>query len=129
MQVLLEHCKKFFGKKGLIVNAGKCEILRVTPVPKKQSMKVMTKHQRQWVEETIPPITFQELVRYLAIDFQPDGNVRLPRTLWESYLRNLAKSHLNPIQKVKAIRQVLVAKIQYQLRLSHHGFEEARNIN
>ena len=64
----------------------------------------MAKHQRQWVEETIPRITFEELVKYLAIDFQPDDNARLPRTLWESYLRDLAKSHLNPIQKVKAIR-------------------------
>lgn len=129
MEILLEHCKKFFDEKGLSVNVGKCESLRVTPVPKKQSMKVMAKHHQQWGKETIPPITFEELVRYLKVDNQDDGNVKLPRALRESNLCNLVKSHLNPIQKVEAIRQVLVTKIQYQLRLTDHGLEEARKIN
>ena len=129
MEILLERCKKFFDEKGLSVNVGKCTSLRVTPVPKKQSMKVMTKHQQQWGEETIPSITFKELVRYLEVDIQHDGNVKLPRALRESNLRNLVKSHLNPIQKVEAIRLVLVAKIQYQLRLTDPGLEEARKIN
>ena len=46
-----------------------------------------------------------------------------------TYFKNLRESHLNPIQKVEAIRQILVAKIQYQLRLSDHGLEEARKLN
>lgn len=67
--------------------------------------------------------------RFLGIDIQPDGNVRLPRALWESNLDNLSKADLNPIQKVEVIRQILVAKMQYQLRLSDHGLEEAGKIN
>ena len=49
--------------------------------------------------------------------------------LWESYLDNLSKGHINPIQKIEAIRQILVAKIQYQLHFTDHGLEEARKIN
>ena len=55
--------------------------------------------------------------------------MKLLRVLWESYLNNLSKAHLNPIQKVEATRQILTAKIQYQLCLSDHGLEEVRKIN
>ena len=65
----------------------------------------------------------------LKNNIQPDGTVRLPRALWNKYLENLWKAHLNPIQKVDVIRQVTVAKIKYQLRLSDDGFEEARKLN
>lgn len=55
--------------------------------------------------------------------------LKLPRALRKGYLDNLLGVNLNPIQEVEAIRQVIVAKIQYQLKLSDHGFEEARKIN
>lgn len=77
----------------------------------------------------IPSITFKDLVKYLGVEIGPDGLVRLPRKTWQTYLQNLEKSHLNPIQKVEAIRQVIVARIQYQIRLSEHGLEEARKLN
>ena len=96
---------------------------------KKKSMKVITKHHRNWDDEEISPITFEDLARYLGVDIQPDGNIRLPRALWKSYLENLSKAHLNPIQKIEAIRQTLASKIKYQLRLSDHGLEEVRKIN
>ena len=68
-------------------------------------------------------------MKYLGVEIQPDGSVKLPRVTWETYLKNLAPAHLNPIQRVDAIRQIMVAKIQYQLRLSDHGLEKARKIN
>lgn len=126
MQILLEHCKEFFDCKSLTANAGKCASSRVVPVPKKKSMKVITKHHRKWGDAEIPPITFEDLARHLGVDIQPDGNIRLPRALWKSYLDNLSKAHLNPIQKIKAIRQVLELKIKYQLRLSEYRLEEAK---
>ena len=98
-------------------------------MPKKKLMKVITKHHRKWGDEEIPPINFEDLARYLGVEFQPDGNIRLPRALWILYLENLSKAHLNPIQKIEAIRQTLVSKIKYQLRLSGHGLEEARKMN
>lgn len=128
MQILLEKCKEVFQNKGLTANAGKCASLRVVSVPKKKSMKVITKHHRNWGDEEISPITFEDLARYLGVDIQPYGNIRLPRALWKSYFENLSKAHLNPIQKIEAIRQTLVSKIKYQLRLSDHGLEEARKI-
>lgn len=89
-------------------------------------MKVITKHHHKWGDAEIPPITFEDLARHLGVDIQPDGNIRLPRALWKSYLDNLSKAHLNPIQKIKAIRQVLELKIKYQLRLSEYRLEEAK---
>ena len=68
-------------------------------------------------------------MRYLGVDIRPDGSVKLPKATWENYLKNLEAAHLNPIQKIDAIRQIIVAKIQYQLRLSDHGLEESRKIN
>ena len=68
MQILIERCKKFFNEKGFNVNAGKYASLRVVPAPKKQSMKVITKHHRHWGDDTIPPKTFKELARYLGVD-------------------------------------------------------------
>ena len=43
MQILKEQCNKFFDKKGLAANTGKCASLRVVAVPTKKSMKVITK--------------------------------------------------------------------------------------
>ena len=77
--------------------------LRVVPVSKKQSMKVITKHHQNWRDEKMPSIISEDLARSLGEDIQPEGNVRLPRALWESFLDNLSKAHLNPIQKVEAI--------------------------
>ena len=128
MQMLLEVSKRFLDQKGLRANPKKCASLRVVPAGKK-AMKVITTVHRRWGNEEIPRITFQELVKYLGVDLHPDGSVKLPRETWEKYLQNLRQSHLNPIQKIKAIRQVLVAKIQYQLRVSDHGLEEARKLN
>ena len=129
MEILLENCKEFFDNKGLNTNAGKCMSLRVVPLPKNKLRKVITKHHRKWGDEEIPPINFKDLARYLGVDFQPDGSIRLSRALWISYLENLSKVHLNPIQKIEAIRQKLVSKIKYQLHLSDHGLEEAGKIN
>ena len=55
--------------------------------------------------------------------------MKLPRKTWDLYLTNISATHLNPIQKEDAIRQVIIAEIQYQLRLSDHGLEEGRKIN
>ena len=65
-------------------------------------------------------------MKNLGVELRPDGEVKLPRKTWDSYLTNISAAHLNPIQKVDAICQVIIAKIQYQLRLSDHGLEEAR---
>ena len=97
MQILIEETKRFFDDKGLMANAGKCASLRVVPVAKKQSMKVITTMHRKWGDEKIPSITFTDLVKYLGVEIGPDGLVRLPRKTWETYLQNLEKSHLNPI--------------------------------
>ena len=129
MQMLLEESKRFLDQKGLRANPKKCASLRVVPAGKKKTIEVMTTIHRRWGNEEIPSITFQDLVKYLGVELQPDGSVKLPRQLWEKYLENLRQVHLNPIEEIEAIRQVLIAKIQYQLRLSDHGLEEARKLN
>ena len=48
--------------------------------------------------------------------------------MWITYLENLTRAQLNPIQNVDAIRSTIAPKIQYQLRLSDHGLEEARKL-
>ena len=68
-------------------NAGKCASLRVVPSGKKHTMKVMTETHRYWGPSAteadreanrIPSITFKDLVKYLGVEIQPDGSVRLP---------------------------------------------------
>ena len=63
-------------------HAGKCVSLRVVPVPKKKSMKVITKSHTQCGTENIPSITLKDLVKYLGVEIQPDRTVKLPRELW-----------------------------------------------
>ena len=95
----------------------------------KKSMKVVTRTHRYWGNVEIPSITFDDLLKYLGVCITPTGNVQLPRKKCEDYLQNIAKSHVNPIQKVHVIRQVITAKIQYHLRLSDHGLEEVRKLH
>ena len=116
MQMLLEESKRFLDQKGLRANPKKCASLRVVPAGKKKTMKMMTAIDRRWGNKEIPSITFQDLGKYLGVELHPDGSVKLPRQLWEKYLENLRQSHVNPIQKIEAIRQLLIAKVQYQLR-------------
>ena len=102
--------------------------LRVLPAGKK-TLKIITSAHRTWGRENIPPIIFKNLVKSLGVELRPDGEVKLQRKTWDSYLTNISAAHLNPIQKVDTICQVIIAKIQYQLRSSDHGLEEARKIN
>ena len=129
MQILIERSKHFFDCKGLSANAGKCASLRVVLAGKKRTLKVITAKHRKWGPEDIPSLTFKDLVRYLGVELEPDGTVKLPRKTWNTYLENLQAAHLNPIQKIEATHQIVIAKIQYQLRLSDHGLEEARKLN
>ena len=76
---------------------------RCVPAGKKQTLKAITEKHWKWGCEDIPPITFKDPVRYLGVEIQPDGSVKLPRATWETYLKNLVAAHLNPIQKVNAI--------------------------
>ena len=41
-------------------------------MPKKKSMKVITKSHRQWGTENIPSITFKDLAKYLGVEIHPD---------------------------------------------------------
>lgn len=43
MQIMLEEWNEFFDNKGLKANSGKCASLRVVPVPKKRTIKVILK--------------------------------------------------------------------------------------
>ena len=63
-------------------------------------MKVVTKNHRQHGDENIPSIRFEELVEYLGVEIRPDGSIRLSKKIWNSYLSNSEKAHLNPIQKI-----------------------------
>lgn len=62
MQIMLEEWNEFFDNKGLTANSGKCASLRVVPVPKERTIKVILKDHRKWVDQRIPSITFDELV-------------------------------------------------------------------
>ena len=47
----------------------------------------------------------------------------------EYLIRKSMGSTLKSNQKIEATRQIVIAKIQFQLRLSNHGLEEARKLN
>lgn len=71
-------------KKGLIANAGKGASLRVIPVVKTKSMKVITKAHWKLGDEDIQSITFEELALYLGVEIRPDGSIKLPKKTWIS---------------------------------------------
>ena len=47
----------------------------------------------------------------------------------ENTTGQVEKMSSNPLQKVQAIRQVVYAKMLYQIRLSDHGLEMARKLD
>ena len=71
--------KDLIDKKGLIANAGKGASLRVIPVVKTKSMKVITKAHWKQGDEDIQSITFEELALYLGVEIRPDGSIKLPK--------------------------------------------------
>ena len=129
MTIALHECQNFFKNKGLKVNAGKCGNMRVLPVKGKKSMKVLTDTHRCWNEVPMPTLNFEKFSKYLAVFITYDGEVALPITEWKTQLERLRKCHLNPLQKVQVIRQVVSAKMLYQIRLSDHGLQMSRKLH
>ena len=129
MTIALHECQKLSKNKGLKVNAGKCGSMRLLPVKGKKSMKVVTDTHRYWNDVPIPTLNFEKFSKYLGVFIKYDGEVALPITEWKTQLERLRKCHLNPLQKVEAIRQVVDAKMLYQIRLSDHDLEMARKLD
>ena len=123
----LDECLKFFNK-GLKVNAGKCGSMRMLPVNEKKSMKVVTDTHRYWNEVPKPTLNFEKFSKYLRVFIKYDGEVALPISEWKTQLGSLRKSSYL-LQKVQVIRQVVHAKILYQIRLSDHGLGMAQKLD
>ena len=129
MLIAIKECQRFLDQKGLKVNADKCGSLRVLPVKGKRSMKVITPEHRWWGELPIPSVYFDNLQKYLGVYIQHDGKIALPRSGWKMKLDRLTSCYLTRIQKIQVIRQSICSIVLFQLRLSDHGFEEARKLN
>ena len=129
MLIAIKECQRFLDQKGLKVNADKCGSLRVLPVKGKRSMKVITPEHRWWGELPIPSLDFDNLQKYLGVYIQHDGKIALPRSGWKMKLDRLTSCYLTRIQKIQVIRQSICSIVLFQLRLSDHGFEEARKLN
>ena len=131
MNVLMNVCGTFFEEKGLAVNPAKCQSLRVLPVKgKKRSMKVLTRTHRWWKvnnqDVEIPSMTYESVGKYLGVTIDPAGKIALPIEEWKLWLTRLRKCSLKPEQKVKTLREVVCARINYVLRMSDCGICELR---
>ena len=129
MTIALYECKMYFKQKGLKVNLGKCDSKGVLPVKAKTNMKVVTTCHRKCNNKPIPTLDFKRLSKYLRVYVHIDREVALRIAEWNGQLEGLRKSHLTSIQKVQTIRQTVVAKMLYQLRLSDHGLKMTRKLH
>ena len=128
MTIALYECEQYFKQKGLKVNSGKCGSMRILPVKGKKNMKVVTATHRKWNESPIPTLDFKRLSKYLGVHIRINGEIALPIEEWSIQLERLRRSHLNALQKIQSIRQAVIAKILYHLRLSDHGLGMARKL-
>ena len=129
MEILLEKTRKFFDKRGLSVNASKCQSMRATPAKNKRTLKLWTNVHRWFAGKPIPSITFDTLAKYLGLSIDHTGNVAIPRSEWRLWLQRLKKAPLKPWQKIDAIKSIVVPKITHQLRLSDAGICQLRELS
>ena len=87
----------------------------------------MTTTHRKWNDRPIPTVDFKRLSKYLGVHICINGEIVLPINEWSIQLERLRRSHLNALQKVQLIRQVVTAKIHH-LRLSDHGVGMVRKL-
>ena len=126
---LVKVTEKFFDRKGLKVNAGKCLSIRMLPVKGRKSLKVVTETHRWWKGKALPTMDFVTLSKYLGVKIDPDGAIALPMDEWLTMYENVKKSPLKPEQKIHAIKSCIIPKMTYQLRLSEVGITKRRKIN
>ena len=78
-------------------------------------MKTVTHEHIYWNGQPIPSMTYDKLVKYLGVKFNPEGRISVPMEEWKMWLEKIGKSKLKQEQKVEAVRCCIIPKILHTL--------------
>jgi hypothetical protein len=121
MNSLLSLTTKFFKARGMSINPKKSLSLRLLPVKGIHTMKVVTTGTYRVEGELVKAMEVQGLSRYLGAQFDTKGNVIFKHSTVRSWLNNLKAVPLKPEQKLLAIKQIVIPRLQYHLRIADNN--------
>uniref|UniRef100_A0A1I8JKT2 C2H2-type domain-containing protein n=1 Tax=Macrostomum lignano TaxID=282301 RepID=A0A1I8JKT2_9PLAT len=128
MRRMVEITEKFFARQMLAVNLKKCKALRLLPVKGKRTLKVSS-DPMLWKGEQLPMVkSIDDFISYLGVKVSVTGKVIWSVDQLRLWLDRVMKAPLKPDQKIKGIKEVLIGRLTYQLRLSEARVCELRRV-
>uniref|UniRef100_A0A1I8FS13 C2H2-type domain-containing protein n=1 Tax=Macrostomum lignano TaxID=282301 RepID=A0A1I8FS13_9PLAT len=125
---MVEITEKFFARQMLAVNLKKCKALRLLPVKGKRTLKVSS-DPMLWKGEQLPMVkSIDDFISYLGVKVSVTGKVIWSVDQLRLWLDRVMKAPLKPDQKIKGIKEVLIGRLTYQLRLSEARVCELRRV-
>ena len=99
------------------VNANKCFCLRIALSVKNLTIINVTEPTYQINNQPIPGTGYNEFFKYLGVQFNPSGIMKVNVNRISDYLQHIQRSPLRPQQKLFILKEYLIPKIYHQLIL------------
>ena len=115
MEERLVKLSECLGESGMRLNASKSRVMQIEKLGKEKAM-VLLQDPIRVQGQTIRPLTVDEEVRYLGLNFTWKGRSRVKTTsVLSDYLENVTRAPLKPQQRMEILRFHLIPKLQYAL--------------
>ena len=117
MKILITITTTFFTARSMTINANKCFCLRITLSVRIFTIINITEPTYQINNQPIPGTGYNDFFKYLGVQFNPSGKIKVNTERISNYLHHIQTSPLKPQQKVFMLREYLIPKLYHQLIL------------
>ena len=77
----------------------------------------------------MPSLTYDSLARYLEVQFNPHGEIIMPKAKWRAWMSNIWEAPLKLHQRAEVIKGWLVSRLTYQLQISDIPLSKIKMLN
>ena len=117
MKILINITTSFFSARSMKINATKCFWLRIALSVKNHTIINVTEPTYHINNHPIPGTRYNQFFKYLRVQFNPSGKMKVNINKVTDYLHYLQSSPLKPQQKLFMLREYLIPKLYHQLIL------------
>ena len=117
MKILINITTTFFSARSMKINATKCFCLRIALSMKNHTIINVTEPTYHINNHPIPRTGYNQFFKYLGVQFNPSGKMKVNVNKVSNYLHYLQSSPLKPQQKLFMLREYLIPKLYHQLIL------------
>ena len=117
MKILINITTSFFSARSMKINATKCFCLRIALSVKNHTIINVTEPTYHINNHPIPSTRYNQFFKYLGVQFNPSGKMKVNIDKVTDYLHYFQLSPLKPQQKLFMLREYLIPNLYHQLIL------------